>query len=238
MNPRGLFCVITAMVALVGFPAASLSGGKAMLSDEEKAEGFVLLIDGETANGWRGYKSDKFPAKGWEIVDGALHKIAKAGGGDIITEEQFENFDFRFEWKVAPGANSGVFFRISEIGERTYDTAIEYQILDNDLHRDGRKEITSAASNYALYPPTEKAVKPVGEYNEGRIVAHGKHVEHWLNGKKVVEYVIDSDDWNERIANSKFKDWDHFGKMSKGHIGLQDHGDDVWYRNLRIKKLP
>ena len=220
-------------------PAIGAGSGsmKHKMTHKEKDSGWVSLFDGKTTKGWRGFRSETFPKKGWEVVDGALHHIARAGGGDIINEKQYDDFDFTFEWKVAPGANSGVFFRVSEDYTPTYKTGIEYQILDDARHHDGKNPLTSAASNYALYPRTDGTLKPVGEYNTGRILAKGNHVEHWLNGKKVVEYEIGSEDWNKRIAQSKFAGWEHFGKMRKGYIGLQDHGNDVWFRNLKIRPL-
>lgn len=154
-----------------------------------------------------------------------------------MTKDQFGDFELRFEWKVSPGANSGVMYRVSETEPASYMTGPEYQVLDNAKHPDGRRAETSAASLYALYPAVGAAAKPVGEYNEARIVVRGKHLEHWLNGKKVVETEINGEDWNKRIGSSKFKGWKKFGQNAEGHIVLQDHGDRVWYRNIRVKKL-
>ncbi|MCG3198044.1 MAG: hypothetical protein GHCLOJNM_02538 [bacterium] len=212
--------------------------GQAQLSDAEAAEGWKLLFDGATTAGWRGYRGQTFPTKGWDIQDGALHCMPRGQGGDLITQDQFTNFELRFEWKAAPGANSGVMYRVAETDEYSFMTGPEYQVLDDEKHPDGENALTSAASLYALYSPENKTLKPVGEFNEGRIILNGAHVEHWLNGQKVVEAELGSEDWNTRIANSKFKDWERFSKMPSGHIALQDHGDEVWYRNIRIKQLP
>jgi hypothetical protein len=170
------------------------------------------------------------------VVDGAL--VREGLGGDIMTTDTFDNFELTLEWKVAPGGNSGIFYRVTERADATYETGPEMQVLDDDRHRDGQSRLTSAGSLYGLYPAPVGAVKPAGEWNAVRIVVNGSHVEHWLNGVKVVEAEIGSDDWNQRVANSKFRQWPHFGKASRGHIALQDHGDWVAYRNIRIRVLP
>jgi hypothetical protein len=145
----------------------------------------------------------------------------------------------RLEWKISEGGNSGIFFGVREIeGQRVaYETGIEMQVLDDDGHADGARRETSAGSCYALYPPSRDVVRPVGEYNQVRISVRDSHVEHWLNGEKIAEYTIGSDDWNARVAASKFADWPHFARYRKGHISLQDHTDRVWFRNIRIREL-
>jgi hypothetical protein len=160
-------------------------------------------------------------------------------GGDLITADQYENFELELEWKISEGGNSGIFFGVREIPglEVAYETGIEMQVLDDDRHVDGGTPETSAGACYALYPPAQDVVRPVGEYNQVRLLVNDGHVEHWLNGQKIVEYVIGSEDWHKRIAKSKFADWEHFAKYRKGHIGLQDHSDRVWFRNIRIREL-
>lgn len=195
------------------------------------------LFDGKTTEGWRGYREKAFPEIGWDIEDGALHRKKGESGGDLVTEEQFENFELRFEWKVAPNANSGVMYRVAETNDYSFETGPEYQVLDDNGHPDGEKGETSAASLYALVAPEGKTLKPVGEWNEARIIHKGNHVEHWLNGKKVVEIEIGGDDWNKRMSESKFNGWTEFAKSAKGHIALQDHGDEVWYRSFKIREL-
>ena len=217
------FCIVFA-----AFMVAPIS---AVGADDD---GFVSLFDGKTTDGWRGYRKPTAPA-GWVVEDGAL--MCKGGGDDLMSKDKFGDFDLRFEWKVAPGANSGVMYRVGETEPASYMTGPEYQVLDNAKHHDGRSPLTSAASLYGLYPAEGAETKPVGQYNEARIVVKGHHVEHWLNGKKVVETEINGDDWNKRIAESKFKVWKKFGQNPEGHIVIQDHGDPVWYRNIRIKKL-
>lgn len=207
------------------------------LTVAEIAEGWISLFDGKSTQGWRGYRQEAFPSEGWEIVEGSIRKIADGGGGDIITLASFKDFDFSFEWKVAPGANSGVMYRVSEEEDRSYYTGPEYQVLDDDRHNDGKSPLTSAASIYALFPAENKRLKPVGEFNTGRIVLQGNRLEHWLNGDLVAAKEIGSEEWNAKIADSKFEKWKKFGTMPEGHIVLQDHGDDVWFRNLKIKPL-
>jgi hypothetical protein len=208
------------------------------LTDKEKKEGWDLLFDGKTTKGWRRYKGKGMPEK-WKVIDGALVLKAKekGSGGDIVTEDEYDNFELKFDWKVTPGANSGVMYRVSEKYGAPYETGPEYQVLDNKKHADGRNPKTSAASCYALYAPSKDVTKPVGEWNHGRIVVHGNKVEHWLNDTKVVSYEFGSDDWNERVKRSKFKGEKDFGKMKKGYIDLQDHGDEIAYRNIKIRAL-
>jgi type 1 glutamine amidotransferase len=208
------------------------------LTRSERLQHFRPLFDGKSAAGWRGYKKEAFPAAGWEVVDGALHAKANGGGGDLVTTDEFGDFDLRFEWKVAPGSNSGVMYRTGEEADAPYMTAPEYQVLDDDRHPDGKEPRTSAAALYALYACQNKQLKPVGQWNEGRIVVAGNHVEHWLNGVKVVTAELHSDDWNRQVAASKFAAWPTFATKAKGRIDLQDHGDEVWYRSLRIRELP
>lgn len=160
-----------------------------------------------------------------------------AGGGDIITTDQFEDFELSLEWKVGPGGNSGIFYRIVESAEETYHTGIEMQVLDDARHADGQSRLTSAGALYGLYPAPAGVVKPAGEWNSARIVHRGNHVEHWLNGRKIVDAEIWSADWNTRLAGSKFTQWPGFAKASRGHIGLQDHGDRVAFRNIKIREL-
>lgn len=201
---------------------------------------WVALFDGTNTDHWRGYRQDAFPESGWEVVDGTLHKIAGAGGGDIITVEQYDSFELRWEWKVAQGANSGVFYHVAEGDDlgAVYFTGPEYQILDDDRHRDGQNPTTSAAALYALIECNDaKALSPVGEWNSSRLLVDGNHVEHWLNGEKVVEYELESDALLALIAGSKFRDWPRFAREGRGHIALQDHGDDVWFRDIRVREI-
>jgi hypothetical protein len=203
------------------------------LTAAERAAGWRLLFDGKTTAGWRGYRKTEMPA-GWQITpDGALTRAASAG--DIVTVDQFDSFDLMFEWKIAPGGNSGVMFHVTEDLAAPWQTGPEFQILDNSGHADGAKPETSTASDYALHPPTRDLSKPAGSWNQSRLLVNGKQVEHWLNGEKVVAYTLESPEWVELVAKSKFAKYPKFGRAGRGHIALQDHGDMVAYRNIKIR---
>lgn len=192
------------------------------------------LFDGRTTAGWRGYKQARCP-DGWQVVDGALTRVAQAG--DIVTLEEYQDFVLEFEWKVAPGGNSGVMFRVTEDHDYPWETGPEYQILDNQGHPDGREPKTSAGANYAMHAPLRDATKPAGQWNQARILVRGPHVEHWLNGEKIVEYELWSEDWKQRVASCKWKDRPDYGRREKGRIAIQDHGDPVSYRRIAIQRL-
>ena len=200
---------------------------------------FTVLFDGSSTEHFRGYKQDGFPDTGWKVEEGTIRVIGKTkGAGDIITKEQYSDFDLRWEWKVAKGANSGVMYRVEEGSGRTYKTGPEYQILEDANHRDGKNPKTSAGALYALIECNEKkALEPIGSWNSSRLVIQDGNVQHYLNGELVVEYVWGSDEIKELIAGSKFKKWGEFMTKDKGHIAFQYHNDDVWYRNIRIKDL-
>jgi hypothetical protein len=210
------------------------------LTAEEEAQGFELLFDGKTLDRWRGYRMDRVP-DGWSVADGTIRfsppDDPAAKRGDLITRDRYGDFELRLEWKVSPGGNSGIMFRVGEDDERTYHTGPEMQILDNAGHRDGANPATSAGANYALHAPSRAAARPVGEWNQVRMVVRGPHVEHWLNGEKVVEYELWSDDWKAKVAASKFAEWPGYGLGRAGHLALQDHGDEVWFRNLAVRRL-
>ena len=205
------------------------------LTPTEAAEGWELPFDGQTTNEWRGFKQSTMPA-GWQAVDGALTRVGE--GGDIVTKATFENFDLQFEWKIETGGNSGVFFRVTEDEDAVWHTAPEMQVLDDDAHPDGQAAMTSAGSDYALYGRSEDVVKPVGEWNHSRIVVNGSHVKYWLNNVQVVDYELWSDDWEQRVAASKFAAYPNFGRARRGHFALQDHGNPVYYRNIKVRELP
>jgi len=205
------------------------------LSEIEKQENWQLLFDGKNpAKTWRGFRSEEFPA-GWIVDNGTLHRAEEAG--DIITREQFQNFELSIQWRVEGPGNSGIMFRVSEDQDRTFKTGPEYQILNNDVHPDGKNPLTRASANYGLHAPAKDMCKPVGDWNHTRILVDGTRVEHWLNGEKVLEYELFSDDWETRVAESKFSQWPRYGREPKGHIALQDHQDPVWYRNIKIRPL-
>ena len=208
------------------------------LTDAERSAGWKLLFDGKTTAGWHGYGAKDFPG-GWQVVDGALTRIATAG--DIVTTEKFRDFELAIEWKVAPGGNSGIFYRgvLAADPKLTplYHTAPEMQVLDDAKHPDGQSPLTSAGSNYGLYPAPRGIIKPADQWNSVRILVKGHHVEHWLNGTKVVEYELGSAYWTAKVKASKFNEWPGYGKAAEGVIGLQDHGDRVAYRNIKIRPI-
>jgi hypothetical protein len=213
------------------------------LTEAEKTAGWKLLFDGRTTNGWRGYRMKELPS-GWKAIDGALVRFSGGAGGkgagggdDIVTDESFENFELSLEWKVRPNGNSGVLYHVSEEPITSWHFAPEMQVLDNTTqgNRDHRQ---LAGSCYDLYAPAKDTTRPVGEWNVARLVVNGPHVEHWLNGEKVVEYELWSDDWKARVAKSKFKDKPKYGLTKSGPICLQDHTDRIEFRNIKIKPLP
>lgn len=205
-----------------------------VLTSAERAAGWELLFDGRTLEGWRGYNRPDLPG-GWAARDGMLTRVGE--GGDIITERQFEDFELSVEWRVEAGGNSGILYRAAEGEEWIYHSAPEYQVLDDERHPDGRDPLTSAGSNYGLHPAARGVVRPAGAWNRARIVVEDDRVQHWLNGTLVVEYELGSADWEDRVASSKFAQWPAYGRAERGHIGLQDHGDPVWYRDIKIREI-
>ena len=203
----------------------------------DKAQNWVILFDGGNVDQWRGYKQDTFPKGGWVVENGALKTIVGGNRVDIITKDIYENFELVLEWRVSPAGNSGIFYFATEESDYIWQTAPEMQVLDDSAHPDGNRAVTSAGSLYDLISPTEKFLNPVGEFNEARIKVKNNKVEHWLNGKKILIYEYGSATINELIAKSKFKSMPLFAKANSGHIGLQHHGEEVWYRNIRLRKL-
>lgn len=221
---------------LAGAPApASAQGSLNTLTPAERAEAWRLLFDGKTTAGWRGWKMDTLPS-GWQAVDGALTRVHQAA--DIITKDKFKDFELKLEWKIAKNGNSGVFYRASEDDDAIYWSAPEMQVLDDAGHPDGKSRLTAAGSDYGLYPAPAGVVKPAGQWNQVRLVVKGQHVEHWLNGVKVVEYELGSPDWEAKVKASKFAPHPHYGRNREGYIGLQEHDFWVAYRNIKIRTLP
>lgn len=215
------------------------------LTDQQVEDGWQLLFDGETYSGWHRYGGEPVgPA--WKIRDGAMTLVPgeiinwkTAGGGDIVTDGVYEDFDLRLEWKISEGGNSGIFYLVDESEEHgdAAATGLEMQVLDSATHPDGKIPKHRAGDLYDLVEAPFRAECPVGAWNQVRIVKEGPHLEHWMNGRKLLEVDLWSNEWDELVAGSKFADWEGFGKSHSGHIGLQDHGDRVWYRNLIIRPL-
>ncbi len=217
------------------------------LSAQEQAEGWILMFDGKTTFGWRGYNKTEFPDSGWVVVDGTLHCIGsgmgEAGGkgGDIIFDRKFKDFDLKLEWKIDSAGNSGIFYLGQEIpDEPVWKSACEMQVLDNANHLDaklGKDGNRQAGSLYDLIPADPQNSKPFGEWNQAEIIVSQGTVVHFQNGEKVLEYHIGTPDWDKMVKNSKFKDFPEFGKYKEGFIALQDHGNNVWYRGIKIKSM-
>jgi hypothetical protein len=202
------------------------------LTAKEKAAGWRLLFDGKTTNGWRGYRQKTMP-EGWQVQEGALTRVSQAT--DIVTVDEFGDFELTLEWKVPPNGNSGVLYRVIEEDPVMWHMAPEYQVIDNAYK--GLHPAQAAGANYDIDPPSRDVTRPIGSWNETRIVAKGPHIEHWLNGVKVVEYEMWTESWKRQVAESKFKDYKAYGQARRGHIGLQDHNDRIQFRNIKIKPL-
>lgn len=242
---RGKLVILSLVVALVAMACnTNKNREKVKGSDAEKTieEGWVYLFDGKSMEGWRGYNKETFPGEGWIVEDGALKCVARGGGGDIIYDKKFGNFELSFEWRISEAGNSGVFILAQEIPDQPiYMSAPEFQILDNDNHPDakaGRDGNRTASSLYDLIPANPQNSKPIGEWNSAAIIVDKGKVTHIQNGAVVVEYELWSDTWRAMVADSKFRDWPNFVDPAKeGYIGFQDHGDDVWFRNIKIREL-
>jgi hypothetical protein len=208
--------------------AADSSGGM--------AKGFVSLFDGKTTKGWTGYRMDHVP-KAWSVADGVLTCTPGSEDADLRTEEQYGDFELRLDYKISESGNSGIMYRSTEDHDASWQTGPEYQILDDQGEHMPVDSVNSTGAAYDFFGPKGKAAHPAGEWNEVRIVAKGNHIEHWMNGKKIVEYEIGSPAWTDIYKKSKFAEFPDFAKHPKGYIVLQDHGNAVSFRGIRIKKL-
>ena len=212
------------------------------LTAEEKQAGWQLLFDGRTTAGWRGYRSDRMP-ESWKVENGSLLARREKGksAGDIVTVNEYDDFELTLQWKMTPGGNSGVVYRASEELRNLWESGPEYQILDNAGHLDGLNRLASAGACYAVFAPAKDATRPLGKWNDTRIVARGKHVEHWLNGEKLLEYEVDSRTWQAHVKTSKFYltayGQGNWGRASKGHIALQDYGGAIEFRSIKIRRF-
>ena len=210
------------------------------LSKEQKEQGYKLLFDGSTMNGWRPYQNKS--AESWSVDDGTLHCKGSAANygaitADLVTKDQYENFDLSVDWKISPKGNSGILYMVTEDSAYSYLSGPEYQIIDDKNFPEKLEDWQHTAANYAMDPAPTAVSNPAGEWNHTRIVVNNRHVEHWLNGKKVVEYELYSDDWKKKKMAGKWKDVSSYGQSKKGHISFQNHGSEAWFKNIKIKEL-
>ncbi len=232
------------VLVLLALSFMALAQSPNTLSKKEKKDGWKLLFDGSTTTGWRKFKSDKIGAA-WKVKDGALYLDATnkkdwqtGDGGDIVTEGVYENYELSIEWKIQACGNSGIIFNVQEGNyDYVWHTGPEFQVLDNACHPDAKIIKHRAGDLYDLISCKTETVKPAGEWNEARILASKGNYSFWLNGTEVTSVNMNSPEWKTLIAGSKFKNMADFGKFTKGRISLQDHGDQVWYRNIKIKEL-
>lgn len=210
----------------------------------QSKQGWTYLFDGKSTEALRGYKMTTFPGSAWRVEDGALMAIPNVPNIDLVTKQPYKNFELTFDWKVSKAGNSGIFYyvvedAVSESGNGNSPNWLdnfEMQLLD-DIDFNDKAPIRSAGSLYDLIIPTNKQLKPVGQYNQARLIVNNNHVEHWLNGRRVVAYDINSDDLNRRIAESKYRENPKFGKSTNGLIMIQHHGQQVWFKNIRVRSL-
>jgi len=229
-----------------GSSMAQDMGGNASLTKEEQGSGWVSLFDGRTLNGWHSY-GQSAPGQAWKAENGTIHLDAAGkksyqtnGGGDLVTDGEYQNYDLKLDWKISPNGNRGIIFNIKEDTTKykeSWFTGLEMQVLDNDGHPDGKIPKHRAGNLYDLIAVSKETVKPIGEWNAVEIVNNRGKLDLYLNGEHVVDTRLDDDNWRNLVANSKFKDMPDFAKFQGGRIALQDHGNDVWFRNIRIKQL-
>ena len=221
------------MIAAISSPVLA-SADVNQLTEVEKKDGWRLLFDGKSFEGWRNYKEEGV-RDGWKVVDGMMQHVK--GGKDLMTVEQFEDFELKIEWKIVEGANSGIFVGVREIDDKISRSGIEMQIIDNDRHPDAKNEKNVSGACYGLYKPPAGVHRKAGEWNQVHIIKKGSHYQFFQNGVKTADFDLESTDFINLIADAKFKKWPHFARYRKGHIGLQDHGDEVYFRNIKLKEL-
>jgi hypothetical protein len=241
------------VLALVMLPCTAVAGTPNALSEAERAAGWRLLFDGESFAGWKNYGAEPGEIEGWVIEDGALrmtrdttlagliwNAIKPFGRAtvDLMTLETFERFELSVDWKLSPGGNSGIYYLVPNDEDPAWEKrGLEMQVLDDAGHPDGKIEKHRNGDLYDLVASASRPARPVGEWNTVRIVVDGDHVEHWLNGERIVAFERAGPDWEALVAQSKFADRPGYGAARRGHILLQDHGDPVWYRNIKLREL-
>lgn len=231
-----IFSTAILSTALLGAFQPDQEKDNTLTADEKKA-GWSLLFNGKNTDQWRAYSNKPFDS--WTVTNGQLYCKAKdvKQRADLITIDQYDNFELALDWKVEKGANSGIIYRVVETSALSHETGPEYQLIDDEGYTQKLESWQKSGSGYAMYPPLELAAKPAGEYNHTTIVVKGPHVEHWLNGKKVVDYDLWTPAWNELKEKGKWKDAKAYGLAKKGHIALQDHGGGIWFKNIKLRKL-
>ena len=249
-SARALPLVAFALLLVAG-GACSSTGAKSAGSDQQAirdaatrmtgaggsaGSSWQSLFDGNGVTGWHEFTKPSAVPVAWRAVEGAITRVGD--GDDLVTDKTYANFELTLDWKISTNGNSGIIYRIDPAAEVTYASGPEMQVLDDAGHADGKSRLTSAGADYGLYPSPAGIVKGPGEWNSVRLFVSGNHVEHWLNGVKVVEYELGSADWERRVKESKFAQWPGYGRAARGYIGLQNHGDLVSYRNIRLRELP
>lgn len=226
-----MFAILMAATACTDAPAPDDSS----TAPAAEAEWTDLLSQNSLA-AWRGYKRDT-PPSGWSVSNGVLTFTPGEDGGDLMTRAQYESFELMVDFKLSPGGNSGIIYRVTEENDASWHSGPEYQLIDDDGYPDELQPAQRTASNYDLQPPAEQALRPIGEWNTARLVVRGNDVEHWLNDVQVVAYTLGSPEWIARRDASKFIDYPSFGQASTGHVVLQDHGNPIWFRNVKVRSL-
>ncbi len=208
------------------------------LSKKEKKAGWVLLFDGQTTNGWRNYQNKK--ADGWSVQNGELYckETGVTARADFITVNKYENYELQIDWKISPKKNSGIVYMVTEENAASYESGPEYQLIDDIGYPDKLQDKQLSGANYDMHPPSAKVAKPAGEFNHTIIIINKGHVEHWLNGTKVVDYQLWTAEWEKLKSISKWKNVKTYGMSKEGHIDLQDHGGGVAFKNIKLKPLP
>lgn len=230
--------LLLAIIATVVVTSCSLNKSENTLSKQEIKDGWELLFDGKSINNWKTFNGGA--VTGWKTTDGELHNsgVGSDHGGDIITKKQYTNFELYLEWKVAPESNSGIFYHVQEgLTDAIYESGPEYQLIDDKGWPTKLEAYQYSGANYGMNAPENAEVKPIDEWNSTRIIVNGPHVEHWLNGTKVVEYELWTDQWLQNKAVSKWAEASDYGMAKTGHIGLQDHGGLTMFRNMKIREL-
>ncbi len=231
--------IFVIIIGFVIFLSAAAQNEKInTLSEKEKKEGWRLLFNGKNLDGWRTFQGREIT--GWKVIDGVLNNsgVGSDHGGDIITREKFQNFELELDWKIAPQSNSGIFYHVNEkIGTAIYESGPEYQLIDDNGWPDKLRDDQYSGANYGMHAPKNAIVKDVNDWNQARIVVNGAHVQHYLNGVKVVDYYLWDDDWMQLKEKGKWKDYPYYGMALKGPIGLQDHGGLAQFRNIKIKVI-